>query len=73
MNEAVDGDSLTSGAWAGVVEYHNVGVYIENYLIIILGGIPWQALDSNVLYEGLLKLTYSSSGVFSASASRKEC
>lgn len=46
-NDAVDGAALGSGTWAGVVDYRDVGVYIENYLLIIIGGIPWQVSDSS--------------------------
>ena len=42
-HKAVDTKALTiAGAWEGVIEIYNVGVYIENYLLIVIGGIPWQ-------------------------------
>ncbi|EFX66306.1 hypothetical protein DAPPUDRAFT_302757 [Daphnia pulex] len=44
-HKAVDTKALTiPGAWEGVIEIYNVGVYIENYLLIVIGGIPWQVV-----------------------------
>ena len=44
-HKAVDTKALTiPGTWEGVIEIYNVGVYIENYLLIIIGGIPWQVV-----------------------------
>lgn len=44
-HEAVDTKALTiAGTWEGVIEIYNVGLYIENYLLIVIGGIPWQVI-----------------------------
>nr|CAH0098348.1 unnamed protein product [Daphnia galeata] len=49
-HKAVDTKALTiAGAWEGVIEIYNVGVYIENYLLIVIGGIPWQVYFQRVL------------------------
>ena len=37
-------ETLTDGAWSGKIELYNIGVYIENFLLLIIGGIPWQVL-----------------------------
>lgn len=41
-NPAVDMESLSSETWGGTIETYNIGVYVENYLLLIMGGIPWQ-------------------------------
>lgn len=49
-HKAVDTKALTvPGTWEGVIEIYNVGVYIENYLLIVIGGIPWQVYFQRVL------------------------
>lgn len=35
-------ENLSGIKWGGVVETRDLGVYIENYLLLIMGGIPWQ-------------------------------
>ncbi len=44
-HEAVNTKILRKqGTWEGVIETYNIGVYIENYLLIVIGGIPWQVV-----------------------------
>lgn len=46
-NPVVDKEALAvPGSWEGVVEPYNIGVYIENYLLLVIGGIPWQVVHA---------------------------
>lgn len=50
-HKAVDTKALTvPGTWEGVIEIYNVGVYIENYLLIVIGGIPWQVIKCFIFF-----------------------
>lgn len=44
-HKAVDTTALRGGTWEGVIETYNIGVYIENYLLLVIGGIPWQVVN----------------------------
>lgn len=48
-NPAVDMSSTSPATWGGTIETHNIGVYTENYLLLIMGGIPWQVYFQRVL------------------------
>ncbi|GAU88962.1 hypothetical protein RvY_01568 [Ramazzottius varieornatus] len=63
-NEKVADISSTSPRWLGELDVSAVGVYIDNYLVLLLGGIPWQALFQRILSskstETAMKVTYVS-------------
>lgn len=52
-------ENLSGIKWGGVVETRDLGVYIENYLLLIMGGIPWQvsAVFYNLRLINQLKLS----------------
>ena len=41
--------SVTAKEWFGSIETQNIATYIDNYLLLIFGGIPWQAYFQRVL------------------------
>lgn len=43
-NEAVDLSKLSDGVWQGSIQTQEVGLYIDSYLLFIMGGIPWQVI-----------------------------
>ncbi|XP_076365533.1 high-affinity choline transporter 1-like isoform X1 [Tachypleus tridentatus] len=49
LYEAVGDTSLNSTDWLGSVELTDVGVYMDYWLLLILGGIPWQVYFQRVL------------------------
>ncbi|KAK4017954.1 hypothetical protein OUZ56_000028 [Daphnia magna] len=49
-NPAVDMSSTSPATWGGTIETHNIGVYTENYLLLIMGGIPWQLSITTLSY-----------------------
>ncbi|XP_013781993.1 high-affinity choline transporter 1-like isoform X1 [Limulus polyphemus] len=49
LHEAVGDTSLNSIDWLGSVELTDVGVYVDYWLLLILGGIPWQVYFQRVL------------------------
>ena len=42
MHPAVDSISTTSDEWLGSLDTIDLGVWIDFYLLLIFGGIPWQ-------------------------------
>ena len=46
-NEAIDYETLSNIDWVGKVETIGIGAYIDFYLLVILGGIPWQVHRSS--------------------------
>ncbi|EFX80893.1 hypothetical protein DAPPUDRAFT_22271, partial [Daphnia pulex] len=48
-NPAVDMENLSPAVWGGTIKTHDIGIYTENYLLLIMGGIPWQVYFQRVL------------------------
>ncbi|KAM3183244.1 hypothetical protein ACTXT7_010730 [Hymenolepis weldensis] len=48
-HSAVHSISLNSTRWIGSIPASNVALYIDNLLMLILGGIPWQVYFQRVL------------------------
>ncbi|XP_064615012.1 high-affinity choline transporter 1-like [Liolophura sinensis] len=48
-NEAVDLSKLSDGVWQGSIQTREVGVYVDSYLLLIMGGIPWQVYYQRAL------------------------
>ena len=45
-HKAVDQEALMSQDWLGQVRPQTAGLFIDNYLLLIFGGIPYQANKS---------------------------
>ncbi|XP_038046002.1 high-affinity choline transporter 1-like [Patiria miniata] len=48
-NEAVESIGSTSQEWLGTIESDQAGLWIDSALLLIFGGIPWQAYFQRVL------------------------
>ena len=46
---AVNHEAMSEVDWIGTVPISSIGSYIDIYLLIILGGIPWQVYFQRVL------------------------
>ncbi|XP_032780795.2 high-affinity choline transporter 1 isoform X1 [Daphnia magna] len=46
---AVDHEAMSQVDWLGTIPLSSVGSYVDIYLLIILGGIPWQVYFQRVL------------------------
>ncbi|XP_046633591.1 high-affinity choline transporter 1-like isoform X2 [Daphnia pulicaria] len=46
---AVDHEAMSEVDWLGTIPLSSVGSYVDIYLLIILGGIPWQVYFQRVL------------------------
>jgi len=41
-NEAVSENAFSSSDWLGEVNNEDIGEWIDPFLLLLLGGIPWQ-------------------------------
>lgn len=41
-NPQIDSSLISKVDWVGSVQTEDIAVYIDNLLLLILGGIPWQ-------------------------------
>ena len=46
---AIDKEAMTQIDWIGSVNISSIGIYIDTYLLIILGGIPWQVSNRRAI------------------------
>ncbi|XP_046455618.1 high-affinity choline transporter 1-like [Daphnia pulex] len=49
MHPAVNQEGLVNQDWLGYVEPSSSGIFVDNYLLLIFGGIPYQAYFQRVL------------------------
>jgi high affinity choline transporter 7 len=45
QNEAVSQNAFSSSDWVGEVETQDTGEWIDTFLLLLLGGIPWQVFS----------------------------
>ncbi|XP_022098358.1 high-affinity choline transporter 1-like isoform X2 [Acanthaster planci] len=48
-NEVVEPIGSTASEWLGTIESHQAGLWVDSALMLIFGGIPWQAYFQRVL------------------------
>jgi len=52
QNKAVSENAFSSGDWLGKVDKKDIGLWIDSFLLLLLGGIPWQVF---IVFIFLLK------------------
>lgn len=52
-NPAVDMENISPATWGGTIKTHEIGIYTENYLLLIMGGIPWQVFTLAIFPDPL--------------------
>jgi len=45
QNKAVAENAFSSRDWLGKVEQKDIGQWIDSFLLLLLGGIPWQVFS----------------------------
>jgi high affinity choline transporter 7 len=46
QNEAVSKDAFASRDWIGHVDTADIGQWLDSFLLLLFGGIPWQVFSS---------------------------
>ena len=59
MHPAVTDITQTTEKWKGTLETNRVGHYIDMYLLLILGGVPWQVKVAYSAEKCISILAYS--------------
>jgi len=44
QNKAVAENAFSSRDWIGKIDKKDIGQWIDSFLLLLLGGIPWQVL-----------------------------
>ena len=57
MHPAVNQKVLVNQDWLGYVEPSSSGIFIDNYLLLIFGGIPYQ-VSINLLMSGFVRIYF---------------
>jgi high affinity choline transporter 7 len=46
-------ENISPATWGGTIKTHEIGIYTENYLLLIMGGIPWQVFTLAIFPDPL--------------------
>jgi high affinity choline transporter 7 len=45
QNEAVSQNAIASHDWLGKVDKADIGQWLDSFMLLLLGGIPWQVFS----------------------------
>ena len=68
MHPAVNQEALINQDWLGYVAPSSSGIFVDNYLLLIFGGIPYQVVTFDNIQSLCCTTIFPSTGLFPKSA-----